>query len=88
MAEARPGGDHSGIHPVLEDISVKPVTFVAAVVFWLVAVAHLVRVVFGWEVDVNGVAIPSYLSVVACVVAGWLGYMVIRENRGRHVTHT
>lgn len=62
-------------------MTVKPVTFVAAIVFWLVAVAHLVRVVFGWQVDVNGVAIPVYLSVIACIAAAWLGYMVIRENR-------
>lgn len=62
-------------------MTVKPVTFVAAIVFWLVAVAHLVRVIFGWEVDVNGVAIPTYVSIVACIVAAWLGYMLIRENR-------
>ena len=81
MADPPRGNDHSGIRLVVEDMFVKPVTFIAAVVFWLVAVAHLVRVVLGWEVDVNGVAIPVYLSVIACVVAGWLGYMVIRENR-------
>jgi len=81
MADPRRVDEHSGIRLVVEDMFVKPVTFIAAVVFWLVAVAHLVRVVLGWEVDVNGVAIPVYLSVIACVVAGWLGYMVIRENR-------
>lgn len=62
-------------------MTVKPVTFVAAIVFWLVAVAHLVRVIFGWEVDVNGAAIPVYVSIVVCIVAAWLGYMLIRENR-------
>jgi len=40
---------------------------------------QLLRVLSGWEVTVNGVAIPSWASVVAFVVAAALAVMLWRE---------
>ena len=57
----------------------KPFTTVAVVVFGLVALLQLLRVVSGWEVIVNGVAVPIWASGVAFVVAGGLAVMLWLE---------
>ena len=59
----------------------KPISTIAVVVFLLVALAHLVRVVLGWEVTVNGVSIPIWVSVIACAVTAVLAFMLSRELR-------
>ena len=57
----------------------KPFTLIAVVVFSLVALLQLLRFLMGWEVTVNGVAIPLWASGVACLVAAALAVMVWRE---------
>ena len=59
----------------------KPFTTIAVVVFALVALLQLLRVVLGWDVTVNGVLIPIWVSVIACVVAATLAFTVSRETR-------
>lgn len=59
----------------------KPFTTVAVVVFSLVALMQLLRIALAWEVTVNGILIPWWASVVACVVAATLAFMVWRETR-------
>jgi hypothetical protein len=61
----------------------KPFTLAAVVVFTLVSLAQLLRVVMGWSVLINGITIPPWVSLVACVVAGLLAAMVWREHRVR-----
>ncbi len=61
----------------------KPFTLAAVIVFAVVAIVQLTRLILGWEVVVNGVAIPMWASVIALVVAGGLAAMVARENRSR-----
>ena len=58
----------------------KPFTTVAVVVFSLVALLQLLRVALGWEVTVNGILIPLWASVIACLVAATLAFMVWRET--------
>jgi len=58
----------------------KPFTAVAIAVFSLVALLQLLRVAFGWEITVNGIIIPIWASVVACVVAATLAFMLWRES--------
>ena len=58
----------------------KPFTMVAIVVFALVALLQLLRVALGWEVTVNGVSVPLWASVIACVVAAALALMLWRER--------
>lgn len=58
----------------------KPFTRVAVVVFSLVALLQLLRVAMGWDVSIGGVLIPSWASVVACVVAATLAVMLWREG--------
>jgi hypothetical protein len=59
----------------------KPFTLVAVVVLTLVAIVQLVRIALGWEVSVNGVIIPVWVSGIAVVVAGGLAFMLWRESR-------
>ncbi len=59
----------------------KPFTSVAVVVFSLVALVQLLRVTLGWEITVNGFFIPIWASVIACVVAATLAFMLWRETR-------
>ena len=59
----------------------KPFTTIAVAIFSLVALLQLVRVILGWEVTVNGFAIPFWASVIACIVAATLAFMLRREGR-------
>jgi hypothetical protein len=59
----------------------KPFTTIAIVIFSLIALAHLLRIVFKWEVIANGISIPLWPSAVAAVILGVLAYMLWRENR-------
>ena len=59
----------------------KPFTLIAAILFSLIAILQLIRFVLGWQVSVNGVAIPVWLSGVACVVAAGLAVMLWVETR-------
>jgi hypothetical protein len=59
----------------------KPFTTVASVVLALVALAQLLRVLMAWEVSVAGLIVPYWISVLACLIAATLAFMVRRENR-------
>ena len=59
----------------------KPFTLVAVLVLSLVAIVQLIRLALGWEVSVNGVIIPVWVSGIAFVVAGGLAVMLWRESR-------
>ena len=59
----------------------KPFTTLAIVFLGLLSVLQLVRFVQGWAVTVNGIAIPVWVSAVACLVAGGLALMLWRETR-------
>ena len=61
----------------------KPFTFLAVLVFALVALVQLARFVLAWPVSVNGVQIPVWLSALAAVIAALLALMVWREASGR-----
>jgi hypothetical protein len=47
----------------------------AAVIFTVVALAHLLRAIGGLEVIIGGLIIPVWLSWIAALVAGFLAYL-------------
>jgi hypothetical protein len=47
----------------------------------LIALLQLLRFVSGWEVTVNGTAVPVWASGIAFLIAGILAVMVWRESR-------
>ena len=59
----------------------KPFTLVAVVIFSLVSLLQLFRLLLGWDITINGIAIPLWASGVAFVVAAGLAAMVWRERR-------
>ena len=61
----------------------KPFTFLAVVVFALVALMQLVRFALGWPVLINGVEIPVWASAFLAVFAALIAVMVWRESRDR-----
>ncbi len=52
----------------------KPFATVAAVIFALVALLHLLRLVMGWPVIIDTWTVPMWVSWVGLVVAGGLSY--------------
>jgi hypothetical protein len=54
---------------------------ITAAVFLVVALFHLLRIVFGWAVEIGGLDIPVWLSWIGLVVAGTLAYCGFRLSR-------
>ena len=59
----------------------KPFTTIAVVLFALIAVLQLLRFILGWEITVNGLIVPVWLSAIAFVITAGLAIMVWREAR-------
>jgi hypothetical protein len=59
----------------------KPFTIIAIGLLSLIAVLQLVRFILGWEVIVNGLSVPVWVSGIAFVVAGGLAVMLWLEAR-------
>jgi hypothetical protein len=57
----------------------KPFIAGAAVIFALVAIAHAIRLWFGWAVVIDGIDIPLWVSWVALLIAGGLTIGLRRE---------
>ena len=59
----------------------KPFTVIAAAVFSLIALMQLLRFILRWQITVNGLIVPVWLSGIACVIAGGLAVMLWLEMR-------
>jgi len=58
----------------------KPFTNIAVIVFSLIAFMHLLRLFFSWEVTVNGMIVPLWVSIPGFVIAAGLAFMLWRES--------
>jgi hypothetical protein len=59
----------------------KPASFFVAVLLDIIAVVHLLRLVFQTEVIIGGWVLPMWVSGVGCVAAAVLSVLVFREAR-------
>lgn len=59
----------------------KPFTMASVVLFSLIALMQLLRFILNWEVTVNGVIVPVWVSGIAFVIAAGLAVMLWRETR-------
>lgn len=59
----------------------KPFTTIAVIIFSLVAILHLLRLVLNWEMTLNGVVIPMWVSGLGLVVTAGLAVMLWWEAR-------
>ena len=57
---------------------------VAATLFLIIAVLHLLRVILGWPARIGGLDIPLWASWLAILVAGGLAYCGFRLSGGAH----
>jgi hypothetical protein len=53
---------------------------ITAVLFLVVALVHLLRIIFGWSAQIGGVTVPMWASWLALVVAAALTYFGFRQN--------
>jgi hypothetical protein len=58
----------------------KPFTAATLVILALVAIVHVLRLLFGWSVTINGTDIPTWVSVVAFVITAGLAVGLWRET--------
>jgi ABC-type Fe3+ transport system permease subunit len=59
----------------------KPFTTIAIAVFALIAVMHILRLVLSWEITVNTVIIPMWVSVLGLIIAAGLAWLLWLENK-------
>jgi len=52
----------------------KTFQLIAGVIFAIVAVMHLSRIIFGWQVVLGEWTLPVWISYFGLVVAGFLAY--------------
>lgn len=45
-----------------------------AYIFAIITILHLLRILKGWEVNIGGLMIPVWVSLLAIFVAGYLSY--------------
>ena len=45
------------------------------------AIMHLLRIIFGWEVQIDSFAIPFWVSWLALPITGALAYFGFKQNR-------
>jgi hypothetical protein len=62
-------------------MSEKTFAAIAAAIFGLVALLHLLRLVMGWSIVIEAWTVPMWLSWVGLVVAGALSYFGARFAR-------
>ena len=54
---------------------------VSATLFLIVAIMHLLRIIFGWSVEIGGLSIPFWVSWLGVLVAGALAYFGFTQRR-------
>ena len=54
---------------------------ITAALFLIIALLHLLRIIFGWPAEIGGVGIPMWASWLALVVTGALAYVGFRHTR-------
>jgi len=59
----------------------KPFTFIAILIFALVAFLHFLRFIFNWEIIINGTYLPRWASIFAIILPAFLAIMLWREMR-------
>lgn len=60
----------------------KPFTWIAAALFALAAIVHIIRVFTHFKVVIGSHSMPMWCSYAAILVAAFLSWMLCREARG------
>jgi Na+/proline symporter len=60
---------------------VKTGSLLAFIIFILVALAHLLRLIYSSEIIVDGYVVPQWVSVVGLIVPAFVAYLLWKEGR-------
>jgi len=60
---------------------IKPATLITAVLLLIIAIAHLLRLLYQTNVTVSSVAIPEWISIPTIVVTAGLAAWLVQENK-------
>ena len=60
----------------------RPFTWIAAAIFAVMAIAHILRLFTHFQVIIGSHHIPMWISYLAIVVTAFLSWMLCREARG------
>jgi hypothetical protein len=58
----------------------KPFTVITIIFFSIMPLLHILRLVYQWEVLVDGIPIPVWFSEIGAVLACLLAYMLWRQS--------
>jgi len=58
----------------------KPITILAAIIFALISIGHLLRLIFQVPVTVAGITMPVWASMIGALVAAVLAVLLWRES--------
>ena len=59
----------------------KTYVTLTATLFLVVALMHLLRIIFGWSVEIGSLSIPFWVSWLGVLVAGALAYFGFTQRR-------
>ena len=59
----------------------KTYTSFAAIIFLFVFTAHLLRLIYGWYIEIGGWLVPMWISWVGVLFAGFLSAYGFRLSR-------
>jgi len=59
----------------------KTYASVTAALFLAMAITHFLRIIFGWEAQISGFAIPFWVSWLALPITGALAYFGFKLAR-------
>jgi membrane protein CcdC involved in cytochrome C biogenesis len=64
-----------------KEITMKSVTKIVVLLLAAISIQHLLRLIFRWEVIVNGITIKLWLSIFGCIVPAALAVLLWLENK-------
>ncbi|MFL6725045.1 MAG: hypothetical protein ACJ8FS_00855 [Sphingomicrobium sp.] len=60
----------------------RPFTWIAATIFALMALVHILRLFTHFQIILGSHSIPEWVSIVGTAIAAGLSWMLCREARG------
>jgi hypothetical protein len=62
-------------------MSTRSYALVSSAIFFLIALVHLLRLIWNWSVTIDGWNVPGWVSIVGILVGGFLSLQGLRLFR-------
>jgi hypothetical protein len=62
-------------------MNMKTFAVTAALVFFIITILHVLRLILGWQAMIGGWDVPLWISWLAVVLFGYLGYTAFKLSR-------